>query len=379
MERYSLRLMNVFQDDETGILARIVDLRTYSHSVSGLMKVPRYNIEPFSSHLRLPINEVYVRLTLEKINDIDHDNEKRYQFINGYLRPKIRIGKLNIPLINIEVDKKPNAEEMEQISQFITDIIYAHPHITLAMPPKITMPREIRPTEKENLFKSQVKVLSETLKSYSGSVQLAYFIPDYVPRASIPKLIENYVSNFGDNALLILDMNGKRFSAGGYSDVSLIHREMRNRHIEDYAIYLFNHKGRKRSGKEVPSEDLLAFLNGVNFVGPMHRAIPLPPDVVERITGSLGKIFNREDFLFYPEMNAPNIEEFQKFSRLRRSRYRMLQIFNDAHINYSASELSSDPISTISYLARPDFKDALKTIAKKRQSIVRQRTLSDLL
>ena len=111
----------------------------------------------------------------------------------------------------------------------------------------------------------------------------------------------------------------------------------------------------------------------------MHRAIPLPPDVVERITGSLGKIFNREDFLFYPEMNAPNIEEFQKFSRLRRSRYRMLQIFNDAHINYSASELSSDPISTISYLARPDFKDALKTIAKKRQSIVRQRTLSDLL
>jgi len=379
MKRYSLRLKNVIQDDETGILARIVDLRTYSHLVGGLMKIPRYNIESFSGHLSLPINEVYIQLTLEKINDIDHDNEKKYQFINGYLRSKIRSGKLNIPLIDIEVDRKPSVKDMEQISQFIVDIIYAHPQITLAVSPKITMPREIYPVEKENLFKNQLKVLSETLRSYSGSAQLACFIPDYIPRASIPKLIEDYISRFGDDALLILDMNGKRFSAGGYSDVSLIHREMRSRHIESYAIYLFNHKGRKRSGKEVPSEDILAFLNGVNFIGPMHRAIPLPPDVIERIAGSLGKIFNKEDFLFYPEINAPNIEEFQKFTRLRRSRYRMLQIFNDMHINYSASKLSSDPISTVSCLSRPDFKNALKSIAKRRESIIRQRTLSELL
>ena len=378
MERYYLRLRNVFRDDETGILARIVDLRTYSHSIDGLIKIPRYNIETFSDHLRVPINEVYIQLTLEKIIDIDHDNEKRYQFINGYLRLKIRSGKLNIPLIDIEVDRKLSVEVMEQISQFVVDIIYAHPQITLAVPPKITMPREIHPVEKEDLFKRQLNVLSETLKSYSESAQLAYFIPDYIPRASIPKLIEEYVSRFGDDALLILDVNGKRFSAGGYSDVSLIHREMKRHHIESYAIYLFNHKERKRSGKEVPSEDMLAFLNGVSIVGPMHRAIPLPPDVIERIAGSLGKIFNREDFLFYPEISAPNIEEFQKFTGSR-SRYRILQIFNDININYSAYELSSDPISTVSHLSRPDFNNALKSIAERRESIIRQRILSELL
>jgi len=130
---------------------------------------------------------------------------------------------------------------------------------------------------------------------------------------------------------------------------------MRSRNIENYAICLFNHKGRKRSGKEVPSEDMLAFLNGVSIIGPMHRAIPLPPDVVERIAGSLGKIFNKEDFLFYPEIIAPNIEEFKNFAGLRRSRHRMLQIFNDMHINCSAYELSSDPVSTVSHLTRPDF------------------------
>ena len=63
----------------------------------------------------------------------------------------------------------------------------------------------------------------------------------------------------------------------------------------------------------------------------------------------------REVLLFYPEITAPNIEEFKNFAGLRRSRHRMLQIFNDMHINCSAYELSSDPVSTVSHLTRPDF------------------------
>lgn len=57
----------------------------------------------------------------------------------------------------------------------------------------------------------------------------------------------------------------------------------------------------------------------------------------------------------------------------------MHQIFNDMHINYSAYELSSDPISTVSHLTRPDFKNSLKSIVKRRENIIQQRTLSELL
>jgi hypothetical protein len=269
-------------------------------------------------------------------------------------------------------------KEMEQISQFVADIIYSHPKVTLAVPPKITLPDEVDANEKCDIFQTQLKVLSETLGSYRSDLQIGYFIPDYITRTALPKLIEYYVNNFGKDALIILDVNGSRFSAGPYSDVSLIHREMRKHKIESYAIYLFSHKGRKRSGKEVPSEDLLALLNGVNLVGPNHRAIPLPRNVIET-RKLLGKIFNDEDFLLYPEDKAPNAKEFQTFCALGKRGDRMLEIFNDVKINASAMRLSKDLVQTLSDLRRTDFKDTLKIVAKKRQNIVLQESLAPFL
>ena len=378
MERYSVKLENFFQDDRTGVFARIANLRVTGQSAEGLLKVSRHNIESFSN-MSSPINEVYIQLTFERINEIDSDNEKRNRFINRYLRPKIRTNKINVPLIEIGIDKTPTEQMMEQISGFVVDIIYNHPHIHIVVPPKITMPKDIHPTVKETTFQRQIVILLETLRSFSDRAQLAYFVPDYIPRVAIPRLIDFYVNNCGDEALLIVDMDGKRFSAGGYSDVSLIHRVMYSMNIEDYAIYLFNHKGRKRSGKAVPSEDLLALLGGASFVGPTHKVLPLPREVLERVRGLSGKIFNKEDFLFYPEKIAPNIEEFEEFSRIGRNRRRLLEIFNDINLNMCAYELTEDPISSISNLTRHEFKETLKTIAKKRNTILRQQTLVDLI
>jgi len=232
-------------------------------------------------------------------------------------------------------------------------------------------------SEKCDIFQAFLKVLSRTLETRQSSARLGYFVPNYITRTALPKLIEYYVSDLGKDALIILDVNGSRFSTGPYSDVSLIHRGISENKIETYAIYLFSHKGRKRSGKEVPSEDLLALLNGVNLVGPNRRVIPLPRNVVE--TRRINKIFNERDFLFYPEDRAPNAEEYQNFCALGKRKDEMLDIFNDIKVNISAVSLFKGPVETLSALKRPEFCDALKSIAKKRRDIIRQKSLTSFL
>lgn len=62
------------------------------------------------------------------------------------------------------------------------------------------------------------------------------------------ELIEFYTERFGSETLLILDVAGGRFESGAYSVVSQVMFVMDAKvEAEDYAIYLFNHKGYKRS------------------------------------------------------------------------------------------------------------------------------------
>ena len=378
---FSIKLKDLLEDEKTGALVRAVDLLLADRSIALYMKIPRHDIDRFSliagASINIPINEAYIRLTYEEINKIDHDNGEKLRFINRRLGPKLRKDKVNIPIVDVIVDRKPSIKEMEQISQFVVDVVYSHPRTTLLVPPKITLPDEVSASEKCDIFQALLKVLSRTLETRQSSARLGYFVPDYIPRTALPKLIEYYVSDFGKDALIILDVNGSRFSAGPYSDVSLIHREMSENKIETYAIYLFSHKGRKRSGKEVPSEDLLALLNGVNLVGPNRRVIPLPRNVVE--TRRINKIFNERDFLFYPEDRAPNAEEYQNFCALGKRKDEMLDIFNDIKVNISAVSLFKGPVETLSALKRPEFCDALKSIAKKRRDIIRQKSLTSFL
>jgi hypothetical protein len=374
--RFSIKLKDIVEDEKTGALVRAVDLLLPARSVPLYMKIPRYEINRFSSisSIAISINEAYIRLNYEKINKINRDNREKHRFINSYLGPKLRKDKVNVPIVDIEVDKEPSEKEMEQISQFVVDVVYSHPKTTLFVPPKITLPDGVDVSEKYNTFQVLLETLSRTLETYQGSVKVCYFVPDYITRTVLPKLIEYYVSNFGEDALVILDVNGERFSAHPYSDVSLIHREMSRNDIETYAIYLFSHKGRMRSGREVPSEDLLALLNGVNLVSPNHRVIRLPRAVVETRPN---KIFNEGDFLFYPEDKAPNAKEFQNFCALgkRKDKDKMLEIFNDIKINTSAISLFKEPAETLSALKRPEFCNVLKSIAKKRQNIIQQKSL----
>jgi len=112
--RFSIKLKDIVEDEKTGALVRAVDLLLPVRSVSLYMKIPRHEINRFSSisSIAISINEAYIRLNYEKINKINRDNREKHRFINSYLGPKLRKDKVNVPIVDIEVDKEPSEKEM---------------------------------------------------------------------------------------------------------------------------------------------------------------------------------------------------------------------------------------------------------------------------
>lgn len=371
MKQHRVKLRDLFEDEKTGTYARVAELSVNGNSVDRLVKVSSQNIDAKLSVPLRPINEVILSLKFSDIREMDNDNDKRDLFIRAMLS-KTRQGKINLPFIALEYQKPPTGAEIEQALTFLVDIIYNNERIDVAVPPKIVLPEAIKEKAPDS-YQKHFEALVGIMETYSKKVKPACFIPAYVTRSKIPKIIELYSARFGPEALLILDVAGARFEGGASSIVSQVMFNMNARaKTEDYAIYLFNHKSRKRSGREVPSEDLLALLRGASFVGPSHVRLKLPKNVVS----GPGKVFNEGDFLYYPEDTAPNIHELNDFSG-GTVKATSLNKFNDLKVNVSAINLSKDPVSTVSGLKRPEFKDALASISKRMNRFLAQRAIDD--
>jgi len=379
MKQYRVKLRNLFEDEKTGILARVAELSVNGKSVDRLVKVSNQNIDLRSDVELRPINEVVLPLKFSYIQEMDRDNEKRDHFIKLVLS-KTRIGKINIPFIMLEYPKLPTAKEMNEALTFLVDIIYNNERIDLLVPPKVMLPETVKDRAPdsfqrllENLYQRHLNTLSELIETYARNVRPACFIPAYISRSKISKTIESHANLFGPEALVILDVAGTRFEGGAYSVVSQTIFNIKTiAKEEDYAIYLFNHKSRKRSGKEAPSEDLLSLLQGVSFVGPLHAKLKLPKNVAS----GLGKVFNDSDFLYYPADAAPNRFELQKFSGgIIKST--TLNRFNDFVVNLCTIDLSKDPVTRVSELKRPEFKEALCKVSKQMIKVQEQKGIED--
>ncbi|MEN3016623.1 MAG: hypothetical protein ABC585_06175 [Candidatus Methanosuratincola petrocarbonis] len=373
MKKYFVKLKELFEDDRTSIYARVTELSVNGKSVDRLVKVSNQSID-FRSDISIkPINEVILPLQFSFIKEMDEDNDKRDQFIKSVLS-KTRTGKINIPFIMLGYQKLPTAAEMNQALTFLVDIIYNNEKIDLLVPPKVILPESIMERTPDS-YQKHLDALFEIMQTYSRNLRPACFIPAYLPRSKIPKIIESYATRFGPEVLLILDVAGNRFEGGAYSIVSQVMFNIdKIAKTEDYAIYLFNHKSRKRSGKEVPSEDLLSLLRGVSFVGPSHVPLKLPKNVVS----GLGKVFNNSDFLYYPEDTAPNMLELHKFSRGALNAT-SLNKFNDFKVNMCAIELSKDPVAKVSEIKKPEFKETLLKVSKQMIKFKEQKVIEDFL
>ncbi len=289
-------------------------------------KIPRYHYT-----VQVPLNEVYIRLDEAMVKAILDNNGARASFIRDINR-KAKKNKVNIGFIEITA-KKFDDQLIDDIVGVLLDVVYKNPFIHLYAPPRISTGNEDKDKE---IFKTILDRLVDELSTHRETPNMLYFIPEYYSLREIPSLVEFYIDVFGENGCFVIDMNAKRFSSIGYSTAARIMRIVEKKYsAEDYAIYLYNHKSRKRSGGRVPSEDLLAFLSGVSFIGPTHKPARLPTSIASQLEVK-HKILSKEDYLYYPVKEAPNRTEYFIYkARLGiRNDYIAVKSYNDTITNH---------------------------------------------
>lgn len=372
--------------NEPHYMVRTVELKVgTSIIVNENLKIPRTPIRD----LEMKLHEVYLEISAEKIKRIDEDNRESERFV-FYMNKKMSKDKANITVTSVYFEEIPSQKILEEVLDFFLDIVYRNFYVKLFTPPKLIIRRKIN-GESFVLEKESMEYYMEFLKlmQQKTSVKPLYFIPTFTTRKYLPDVMKLYIDTFGPEGLFVIDMNGGRFTYGGYSIVGQVMRVMKTvyKH-EDYGIYLFNHKSRKRSGKEVPSEDLIAILNGVNFVGSHHGNIPLPPHVLKKIGDpDRLKILNDADFLYYPYDIAPNKESFHKFldSKLgvRSSTFNVnhVNLYNDTQTNHIIRrDLSDDSTIRVklSSLKKDDFKRELEASSSYVFKMLKNESLNTL-
>lgn len=384
---YSVKLRDLIIEEPKYMVRRTELKIGTSISIDENLKIPR---APLKS-LDLKLHEVYLELDENKIKRIDSDNREKDRFIS-YLNGKMRKDKVNIVVTNVVFHGSPSQELLKEVLEFFLDIICSNIFTRLVTPPRLVIKKAVEGKEivDEDLSKEYFLDFLKLMKGESAATKPLYFIPSYVSRKALPDLMKLYVSTFGPNGLFVIDMNMGRFTYGGYATVAQIMRLMKTEYKhEDYGIYLFNHKPRKRSGKEVPSEDLIAVLSGTNLIGNTHGNIPLPPGVVETMKeegAEKAKILNDADFLYYPLDRAPNKADFNKFLTkeigVGSSGFgsRHVNLYNDLITNIAIRQLNAEDTIRIklSSLKREDFIKELNLSSRRVFNILKNKTLSNI-
>ncbi len=376
--KYTVKLEDIIAE-ESKFIVRLTELNI-RETIRGNWKLSRY---PSSlKDIGLKLNEVYMELDKDKILKIDNDNTERDKFIS-YINRKIRKNMINVAFPNIYINGIPSERLLNEVTEFVLDIIYSNIHIDIVSPPKlIIMEKDVINDELSTKYFTQLLLLM----SEFSNVKPLYFIPSYITRSKLEKLVDLYINVYGLDGLFVIDMDRARFTSRGYSIVAQVMRIMEHKYRhEHYGVYLFNHKSRKKSGREVPSEDIIAILSGVNFIGPSHGNIPLPPGVVEKIKQQgLGsaKVFYERDFLYYPVNIAPNLSDLINFIGRKRTSTLIDQyyvnLYNDFKTNKVILELNSKDLieHRLSSLERDVFRKELDIYVRKVYNILKSRYIS---
>ena len=381
--KYSIKLINYFENNDLGYNVRIIRLRSGGIDIDSLIKIPRYNIDKF---IFTPVNEVYIKIPFSKIISMNVNSISINYFIDKVSR-RTKKDKINILIMEIFLDNIINNsvnKTLNLIVNFTAKVIYNTSNINIIVPPLLNFKYEISGSEATNIFLNMLYKLIELLDTYIPNLKIAYLIPSYISEVS--EFLEFYIEYFGYDGLIVLDLNGSTFSKIGYSRMGQVIRIMKQVYkSENYGFYFFNHKSRKRSGRDVPSEDLLGLFSGGNFSGPSHKRIKMPLEVVNELKKIGGdKLFNKDDFLFYPVNLAPNIKEFkiwvkENMSNIKNISY-LIKVFNDIQINQQLSCLHKiSPLEILNSLKNNIFINTLKDISRKINRLLKNRPISEFL
>ncbi len=321
------------------------------------------------------INEVYINTSAQELKNVNNnkDIEEKWK-VKIYAHVKKNINSFNIPLIKIPYDNilKRNSKN---VLETLTDEIYLNPNIDIIVPPIIEFDDgDLKYLDILKIYENIINTFIETIESITGENKIAFFIPHYLSRTKIAHMLEFYVKQFGSDSLIIVDINGLFEKSA--STIFFIMRKMRELKEESFSLYGFNQKPNKRSGISVPSQDFLAFTNGISYVGQSHVKSKLSKDILKTYKPEY-KIFNESDLLYYPLAQGYPSTNFKNWVGNKKISYEIVKRYNNKNTEIKTLELSNDANNFFGSITRNTFLNSLSKVGKKRDNTLKSRLLND--
>ena len=383
---YAIKLLEEKSDDKYDFLVRKVSLANVTKRTYPLGKAFPFQDVASPRHGASHLNEVFLKLRTDRISDINNDNEAA-DALKANISGKSSQKKFNIPFIDLPYELLKTKKSKETALEVLTDFVYANPKIDMIVPPRIDFPEQL---DTPIMYKKYIDFLDtfcNTIEDTIGDFKPAFLIPDFLNRNQVPEIIDHYFDRFGGEPLVVIDHNGKTFTSYSSRSFLILRTLKRVLKSDDFALYCFNVKARKRSGEAVPSEDFLAIYNGVSFLGPSHKPSFVPQSVRDELSSASGKVFSKRDLRYHPlstkhmknRLDDPTqfLEKgvgIQSLSSLSSSDLKRL---NEISTEERMNDVVNDSKLVLSSLTYGDFSKDLGELGRKRKRTILNKSLND--
>ena len=319
------RIGKVDENDEYAFL-RVVELETEKSKISTLTRaVDKKATGRFIRDIYLPsvnesIFEIYIKLDVNTLREIDNDVEKRDRFIRRHILDSIESAgnitkMLVITLIITPENMDPSKESYlnDQDIGYINDMlmwvyndIYVVPILHFE-PKRITDENgnvidtiEVPSDKRMEFYTNFVKRLLEEKNTISEKVMPTVTIPIFYKRRAIEDLFELYKDEAYEPNFVVVDFGNTRLLSQKMIGVlPRVHKHFTSLDEEKYFIYGFNVKPHRKGMQIANAEDIGTYLSGINAIGPSHKLSKAPVVIINPSLATLPKILDDNDYKYH--------------------------------------------------------------------------------
>lgn len=314
--------------NEEFALLRVPEIQVEGTKITNLSravskKLPNSFItDVYLKDVRSTFFEVYMRIDLPTLRNIDDDADARQKFIDSRFPPNIAAdGAYNnrlIPVIILVVDIKVGDKLLESDINYINDILTWVSN-KIYVTPILRFADEISRSDRVKFYEDFLKRLLISKKTLPSGIRAAASIPTLYPPTKIPKILKSYEGENKPPSFVVIDFDRNRMTSsrmiGAINGVRRYFRKEEEDEEPKYALYAFNVKPYKKGLEASLAEDMGCYLSGISVIGDSYRMSPANNIFIPQALNlsDLPKVFDAESYK-YDKLKSENlIENFSKW------------------------------------------------------------------
>ena len=314
---YEINKVNLVE--EYGLL-RVPEIKVEGSTIVNLSravskKLPNSFItNVYLNSVKSTFYEVFMRIDLDRLRNIDSDSDARQAFIDSRFPPNIaaygayraRLIPLIILVLDIKVGDKLLDTDIDYINDILTWVsnkIYVTPILRFA--------DGINRTDRLKFYEDFLKRLMISKKTLPSGIRASASVPTLYPPSKIPEILEKYSGENKPPSFVVIDFDRNRMTSSRMIGATNgVRRYFRKEEGEEpkYALYAFNVKPYKKGAEASMAEDIGCYLSGISIIGDSYRMSPvnkiyIPPALK---LSDLPKIFDAESYK-YDKLNKDDL------------------------------------------------------------------------